>query len=344
MVEKPFGHDLASAKKLNKLLLSIADEKQIFCIDHFLGKETVQNLLAFRLSNGIFEPLWNNLYIDHVQITVAEILGVELRGNYYEHAGALRDMVPNHLIQMLSLITMEPPSSFSADNIRAEKSKVLRAIQMFTPEQVLSQAIRGQYGPGKINAVDVLGYRSEKNVAQDSPVETYVALKLFLDNWRWLHVPFYLRTGKRMPVRRSEIIVQFKSGPSTLFTGSEHKIMPNLLHISIQPEEGISLRFNAKIPGPSLQLGQVEMKFNYSDYFSVKPQTGYETILYDCMNGDHLLFSHAEMVETGWALVQPILDIWNTLTPRDFPNYAAGTCGPKEADDLLLNDGRKWLL
>lgn len=344
VVEKPFGHDLSSAKKLNQLLLSIADEKQIFRIDHFLGKETVQNLLAFRFSNGLFEPTWSRLYIDHVQITVAEVLGVELRGSYYEHAGALRDMVPNHLFQMLSLITMEPPSSFSADNVRAEKSKVLRAIQIFTPEQVLSQAIRGQYGPGKINSVDVPGYRSEPNIAPDSPIETYVALKLFLDNWRWLHVPFYLRTGKRMPARRSEIVVQFRSGPSTLFNGSEQKIMPNLLHISIQPEEGISLRFNAKIPGPTLQLGQVNMKFNYSDYFGIKPQTGYETILYDCMNGDHLLFNHAEMIETEWTLVQSVLDVWSAIPPRDFPNYAAGTWGPHEADELLQKDGRKWFL
>jgi glucose-6-phosphate 1-dehydrogenase len=245
---------------------------------------------------------------------------------------------------MLSLIAMEPPSSFSADNISAEKSKVLHAVQMMTPEQVLLRAVRGQYGPGKINGVDVAGYRSEPNVAPNSPIETYVALKLCLDNWRWLHVPFYIRTGKRMPVHQSEIVVQFKTGPSTLFSESEHKVMPNLLQIFIQPDEGISLRFNAKIPGPFLQLGQVDMKFKYSDYFGIKPQTGYETILYDCMNGDHLLFNHAEMVETEWSLVQPILDVWGALTPRDFPNYAAGTCGPEEADKLLLQDGRKWLL
>lgn len=344
VVEKPFGHDLASAKKLNALLLSIVDEKQIFRIDHFLGKETVQNLLAFRFSNGLFEPSWNRLYIDHVQITVAETLGVEMRGNYYEHAGALRDMVPNHLFQMLSLITMEPPSSFSSDNIREEKLKVLKAIQPFTPEQVLSQAIRGQYGPGKIGAVNVTGYRTEPDVAPDSPVETYVALKLFLDNWRWLHVPFYLRTGKRMSVHQSEIVVQFKSGPATLFNGQQHPIKPNLLRIFIQPEEGISLTFNAKIPGPSMQLDQVDMKFKYSDYFGVAPKTGYETILYDCMNGDHLLFKPAEMVEAGWALAQPILDVWGAITPCDFPNYAAGSWGPKEADKLLSKDKRKWIL
>lgn len=344
VVEKPFGHDLASAKKLNQSLLSIADESQIFRIDHFLGKETVQNLLAFRFSNGLFEPIWNRLYIDNVQITVAETLGVEKRGSYYEHAGALRDMVPNHLFQMLSLITMEPPSSFSADNIQAEKEKVLRAVQILTPEQVLSQAIRGQYGPGKIDSQNVLGYRSEPNVAPDSSTETYVALKLFLDNWRWQEVPFYLRTGKRMLAHQSEIIIQFKSGPSTLFTGSEHRMMPNLLKIFIQPEEGISLRFNAKIPGPSLELGRVDMKFKYADYFGIKPQTGYETILYDCMNGDHLLFNHADMVETEWTLVQPILDVWGALPPRDFPNYAAGTWGPKEAEELMHKDGRKWHL
>jgi glucose-6-phosphate 1-dehydrogenase len=246
VVEKPFGHDLASAKKLNEFLLSMAQEKQIFRIDHFLGKETVQNLLALRFSNGLFEPIWNRLYIDHVQITVAETLGVELRGNYYEQAGALRDMVPNHLFQMLSLITMEPPSSFSADNIRAEKAKALHTIQPMTPERVLSRAVRGQYGAGEINHLAVPAYRSEANVASNSNVETYVALKLFLDNWRWLHVPFYLRTGKRMSAHCSEIVVQFRAGPSTLFNGPEHSIKPNLLRIFVQPEEGISLRFNAK--------------------------------------------------------------------------------------------------
>jgi glucose-6-phosphate 1-dehydrogenase len=344
VVEKPFGHDLASAKKLNQVLLSVVDEKQIYRIDHFLGKETVQNLLAFRFSNGLFEPIWNRLYVDHVQITVAETLGVEHRGSYYEHAGALRDMVPNHIFQMLSLIAMEPPLSFSADHIHDEKAKVLQAIQALTPEQVLNNAVRGQYGPGIINGVDVLGYRTEKNVSPDSQVETYMALKLFLDNWRWLHVPFYIRTGKRMSAHTSEIIVQFKSGPSDLFGGENKNLKPNLLKIFIQPEEGISLVFNSKIPGPVLRLGQVDMKFKYSDYYGIKPQTGYETILYDCMNGDHLLFKQADIVELGWAIVQPVLDVWGALPPREFPNYAAGTLGPVEADELLLRDGRTWLL
>lgn len=344
VVEKPFGHDLDSAQKLNHALLSVISENQIFRIDHFLGKETVQNLLAFRFSNGIFEPIWNHYYIDHVQITVAETLGVELRGAYYERAGSLRDMVPSHLFQVLNLITMEPPVTFSAEYIRNEKAKALHAIQKFKPEQVFLQTVRGQYGPGVMNGKEVPGYRSENKVAANSAAETYVALKLYLDNWRWLRVPFYLRTGKRLKMHASEIIIQFRSGPAMLFGGSEKNIMPNLLRINVQPEEGISLRFNAKIPGPEVKLGQVEMSFKYSDYFGIEPQTGYETILYDCMNGDHTLFNTAEMVETAWAVVQPILDIWGSLKPRDFPNYAAGTWGPREADELLRKDGREWLV
>jgi glucose-6-phosphate 1-dehydrogenase len=249
VVEKPFGHDLASAKKLNRKLLAMVDEPQIFRIDHYLGKETVQNILAFRFSNGIFEPIWNRRYIDHVQITVAETLGVELRGGYYEHAGALRDMVSSHLLQMLSLITMEPPVTFSGDYIQNEKSKALRAIQVYTQEQVLQQTVRGQYGAGKIKGVNVSAYRSEKNIHPHSNVETFAALKLVLNNWRWLHVPFYIRTGKRMPARTSEIIIQFKSEPAILYDNYGKNVLPNLLRMKIQPDEGISLRFNAKIPG-----------------------------------------------------------------------------------------------
>lgn len=344
VVEKPFGHDLASAKALNKFLLSIVTEKQLFRIDHFLGKETVQNLLVFRFSNGLFEPIWNRLYIDHIQITVAETLGVESRGAYYEKAGALRDMVPNHILSMLSLIAMEPPTSFSANNIREEKAKILNAVQIPKPEQVLNRAVRGQYGPGTIEDQEVPGYRSEKNVSPDSQMETYAALKLFIENWRWLHVPFYIRTGKRLPTRRTEIVVQFRSGPASLFAGIEHKVQPNLLQIYIQPDEGISFRFNSKVPGADLRLSPVDMRFKYTDYFGIKPQTGYETILYDCMNGDHLLFNEANIVETAWAIVDPILDVWHALPPREFPNYAAGTWGPKEAKELMRKDGRKWLL
>lgn len=344
VVEKPFGKDFASAKKLNSLLLSLLHETQIYRIDHFLGKETVQNLLAFRFSNGLFEPVWNRLHIDHVQITVAELVGIGLRGDYYENAGALRDMVPNHIFQMLSLITMEPPSSFTSKAIQAEKEKALQSMQMMTPEQVLARTVRGQYGPGVVDGIEVVGYRSEKGVSPTSSTETFVAMKLFFNNWRWLHVPFYLRTGKCMPVRKTEIIVQFKKGPSSLFSEKEHNVAPDLLRISIQPEEGISLQFNAKIPGHSLQLGQVDMTFKYSDYFGIKLQTGYETILYDCIKGDHLLFPQAEMIETEWALVQPILDVWSALTPRDFPNYAAGSWGPEKADELIDKDGRRWLL
>ena len=344
IVEKPFGHDVASAKELNKELLSIVDETQIFRIDHFLGKETVQNLLAFRFSNGIFEPIWNGRYIDHVQITIAETVGVELRGSYFEKAGALRDMIPSHVLQILSLIAMEPPVSFSADYIQDEKSKVIHSIDAFTPERVLQNAVRGQYGRGKINQMDVIPYRDEPNVDPHSSTETYVAIKLLLDNWRWLHVPFYIRTGKRLQARTSEVIIQFKSEPTILFGGNAQNIMPNILCIKIQPDEGISLRFNAKIPGQSLQLRPVNMDFKYVDSFGVKPQTGYETVLYDCMNGDHTLFERAEMVTSSWELVQPILDVWSALPPRDFPNYSAGSWGPKAGNDLIQRDGREWII
>lgn len=344
IVEKPFGHDVKSAKKLNLLLLSLMNESQIYRIDHFLGKETVQNLLAFRFSNSIFEPIWNRLYIDNVQITVAEQIGVEGRGQYYENAGALRDMVSNHIFQMLSLITMEPPGSYNEKEIHIEKQKALNSIKILTPEQIPLRVVRGQYGAGVINHKKVSAYRSAPNVSPHSLVETFVALKFYFNNWRWLNVPFYLRTGKCMPIHKTEIVVQFKKGPSSLFNKKENNVMTNLLRISIQPEEGISLRFNAKIPGVSLQLGQVDMLFNYINYFGVKPETGYETILYDCLKGDHLLFTPAEMIETEWKLIQPILDMWTTLKPKDFPNYSANTWGPKEADELITQDGRKWII
>lgn len=341
VVEKPFGHDLDSAKALNNELLSLVKEDQIFRIDHFLGKETVQNLLAFRFSNGLFEPIWNHLYIDHIQITVAEQLGVELRGGYYEHAGALRDMVPNHIFQVLSLITMEPPISFESDHIQDEKEKAIQSFQILTPEQILQETVRGQYGPGVINGKKVIGYRSEQRIDPESNIETFAAMRLFVDNWRWYKVPFYIRTGKRMAERTSEIHIQFKSGPSAQFNGQQ--IPPNSLCMQLQPDEGISLRLNAKVPGPAMHLGQVDMTFKYSDYFGIKPSTGYETILYECMNGDHILFKRAASVESSWAVVQPILDVWSTLKPRDFPNYESGSWGPNAADELLKRDGRKWI-
>jgi glucose-6-phosphate 1-dehydrogenase len=343
IVEKPFGHDLDSAKLLNANITRVLAEKQIYRIDHYLGKETVQNLLAFRFANGIFEPIWNRRYIDHVQITVAESLGVEARGSYYDHAGALRDMIPNHIFQLLSYIGMEPPISMDADAIRDEKAKVLRAVREISPEAVLNCCIRGQYGPGTINGALVPGYRSEKVVTSNSATETYVAMKLMIDNWRWDGIPFYIRTGKRMTTRLTEIAIQFKKSPSIMFQKTQNApLNPNLLVIHVQPEEGISLRFGAKIPGPIVRIGDVNMKFQYNDYFGARPGTGYETLLYDCMMGDSTLFQRDDMVISGWRVVEPILDVWSALAPRQFPNYESGSWGPKEADELMRNDGRKW--
>jgi glucose-6-phosphate 1-dehydrogenase len=342
VVEKPFGHDLESAKKLNAVLTSAATEKQIYIIDHFLGKEVVQNILALRFANSLFENNWNKSHIDHVQITVAETLGVETRGDFYEHSGALRDMITNHLLQMLSLIAMEPAADFSVKAIWDAKLKALKAVQILTAEEVEKQVVRGQYGAGQIDNKAVIGYREEDSVARDSVVETFVALKLFVNNARWSGVPFYLRTGKRMAAHTSEIIVQFK--PDNFPQLGDNKTLPNVLTIYIQPDAGISLRINTKVPGPAYVLRSTEMKFKYSDYFTVKSQTGYETILFDCMQGNHLLFNHADMVETGWQIVQPILLAWDKQAPTDFPNYASGSFGPVASDQLLLNDGRKWLL
>ena len=344
IIEKPFGHDLDTARALNREIGEVLDEEQIYRIDHYLGKETVQNILVFRFANGIFEPIWNRFYVDHVQITVAEELGVETRGRYYDAAGALRDMVPNHLFQLLSLIAMEPPNSFQADAVRDEKAKILQAIQPIAPEQVLHRAIRGQYGAGTIDGVgEVPGYRAEPDVDPHSATETFVALKLMIDNWRWADVPFYLRTGKRMPSRVTEIAIQFKRAPYVLFRDTPvHHLPPNQLLIRIAPEEDISLRFGAKVPGPGLRMGNVEMDFSYADYFGTTPATGYETLLYDAMNGDPTLFQRADSVELGWGVLAPILDVWGALTPRGFPNYAAGTWGPWEAEELLARDGRAW--
>jgi len=344
VIEKPFGRDLDSARALNRELAATVEERQVYRIDHYLGKETVQNILVFRFANGIFEPIWNRRYVDHVQITVAEDLGVEQRGAYFESAGALRDMLPNHLFQLLALTAMEPPISFEADAVRDEKAKVLRAIKPASSEDVLTRTVRGQYGEGRMPAGrPVPAYRAEPRVAPDSNVETYAAVKLLIDNWRWADVPFYLRTGKRLARRQTEIAIQYKRAPSVLFreTSVSH-LESNLMVLRIQPEEGIAVRFGAKIPGPSLKIGGVDMDFCYEDYFGTTPSTGYETLLYDCMNGDATLFQRADGVEAGWRVVAPILDVWGALPPRNFPNYAAGSCGPAEADQLLARDGRLW--
>ena len=343
IIEKPFGHDLESARGLNIDLKRSLDERQIYRIDHYLGKETVQNILVFRFGNGIFEPVWNRRYIDNVQITASESVGVEKRGGYYDTSGALRDMVPNHLFQLVSLTAMEPPFSFDANAVRDEQAKVLRAIQPFSPEEVLTRAVRGQYGEGDINGERASGYRQEMGVPPNSTTETFVAMRLMIDNWRWAGVPFYLRTGKRLPKRVTEVAIQFKSAPLTLFRDTPiEKLRTNRLIIHIQPDEGISLRFGAKIPGPVMRLGAVEMDFNYVDYFGTLLSTGYERLLYDCMIGDATLFQRADMVEAGWSVIEPVLDVWKALPPRSFPNYAAGSWGPKEADELLEEDGREW--
>src|SRR5947209_4434383 len=341
--EKPFGNDLESARELNRQIKKVLGEEQIYRIDHYLGKETVQNILVFRFSNGIFEPVWNQRFIDHVQITVAETVGVEKRGGYFDMAGTLRDMVPNHLFQLLSLTTMEPPISFSSDSVHDEQSKILHAVQQLSSQDVITCAVRGQYGPGVIGGERVPGYRSEPGVPPDSKTETFVAMRLVIDNWRWAGVPFYLRTGKRMAMRATEVAIQFKRAPFVLFRDTPvNSLKPNQLVIHIAPDEGISLRFGAKRPGAQVRVGSVEMDFNYSDYFGTTPNTGYEILLYDGITGDQTLFQRADMVEAGWAVVDPILDVWRALPPRNFPNYAAGSWGPKEADEIIQRDGNFW--
>ena len=343
VVEKPFGHDLASACALNAVLTEIFDESQIYRIVHYLGKETVQNILAFRFANALFEPIWDRRYIDHVQITNAETVGVERRGAYFDNAGTLRDMVPNHVMQLLSLTAMESPVSFQADAVRNEQAKVLHSLQPLNSEDVLQNTVRGQYGEGAIAGERVPRYRSEPGVAAESRTETFVALKLNIDNWRWAGVPFYLRSGKRLAQRHTEIAIQFKSTPFDLFRNAPlHKVHTNTLVIQIQPVEGISLNFGAKVPGPLLRVGSVDMSFEYSRYFGADAYTGYEVLLYDCMIGDATLFQRADMVEAGWSVIDPVLDVWKALPPRKFPNYASGTWGPAESDQLLASDNRQW--
>ena len=346
VVEKPFGTDLASARSLNATLHKIFDEPQIFRIDHYLGKETVQNILAYRLANATVEPIWNHRYIDHVQITAAETVGVEERAGYYEQAGALRDMVPNHLLTLMAVVAMEPPNAMEGESVRDEQAKVLRAIQPLEPEEVLTLTVRGQYGPGSMaDGGKVPGYREEPGVDPGSATETFVAMKLMIDSWRWAGVPFYLRTGKRLRSRFTEIAVQFKHAPNMKFKDSMVKranIPPNVLTLRIQPNEGIGLAFNAKVPSPVPQLSQVQMDFCYADYFGQAPSSGYETLIYDAMCGDPTLFKRADSIEAGWELVQPVLDVWKALPPRDFPNYEAGSWGPTDADELIQKDGRHW--
>jgi glucose-6-phosphate 1-dehydrogenase len=343
VIEKPFGHDLASARALNAEILQTLQEHQIYRIDHFLGKETVQNILALRFANGLFEPIWNRAHIDHIQIMAAETVGVEHRGAFYEKTGALRDMVPSHMFQLLAMTAMEAPISFEADNIRAKKAEVLQSIRPLTTEEAMKDAVRGQYDAGTVVGQPVSAYRAAPDVAPDSVTETYVACKLSIDNWRWAGVPFYLRTGKSLSRRRTEIAIRFHQAPAALFRGDDAARMnSNWLILRVQPDEGIALEFAAKRPGLTMQLSPVSMDFAYKTFFSMAPSTGYETLLYDCMIGDATLFQRADMVEAGWQAVQPILDAWTKVRPTDFPNYSAGGVGPAAADELLARDGRAW--
>ena len=341
VIEKPFGNDLASAKALNRRILKYLTEGQIYRIDHFLGKETVRNIMAMRFANSVFEPIWNRQVIDHVQITAAETVGVEERGAYYDQAGALRDMIPNHLFQLLGMVAMEPPNSLSADAIRAEKARVIEAIQIQTPAQALANSVRGQYRAGRVEGKTQAAYRDADSVAARSRTETFVALKLTIDNWRWAGVPFYLRTGKAMSGRDTEVAIQFKAAPGGLFHEASGLAQPaNQLVLQMQPNEGVSLAFDVKQPGAELSLAPVKMDFLYADYFKAAPATGYETLLYDVMIGDQTLFKKADEIEASWRVVEPFLKAW--AKGGQVHGYAAGTDGPKQAETLLARDGRTW--
>jgi glucose-6-phosphate 1-dehydrogenase len=344
IIEKPFGRDYATARELNEQIAQVFDERQVYRIDHYLGKETVQNLMVLRFANGIFEPVWNRNYIDHVQVTVAESIGIEGRGGYYESAGALRDMLQNHLMQLMTLVAMEPPATIDADGLRDEKVKVLRSIRPLCAGGKVRDVVRGQYGPGWVEGKQVEGYRAEQGVAADSQTETYVATRLYVDNWRWADVPFYLRTGKRMPRKVSEIAVQFKQAPHLAFASQAiTQFRPNVLAMRIQPDEGMSMTIGAKVPGSTMRIRSVNMEFSYGASFLVDPPEAYERLLLDCMLGDQTLFKRRDEVEEGWRMFDCVLDAWQSddETPA-FPDYEAGTWGPRQADRLIERDGHRW--
>jgi glucose-6-phosphate 1-dehydrogenase len=343
IVEKPFGVDLASAQALNRELLDVLDERQIYRIDHYLGKETVQNIMVLRFANGLFEPIWNRHHIDHVQITVAESQTVGNRGRFYDATGALRDMVPNHLFQLLSLVAMEPPTQFEAHAVRSEKAHALDAIHVPRDGSALRDCVRAQYVAARVGDNEIEDYRRTKDVSPDSTTETYVALKMMIDNWRWAGVPFYLRTGKALKARRTEVAIEFKQAPFAMFRNTPvDQLAQNFLVLSIQPDECIGLQFNAKVPGPAISISGVNMTFNYRDYFDAGASSGYETLIYDCMIGDAILFQRADGIEAGWRAVQPFLDAWHDAGARGLATYKAGSAGPAEAEELLLRDGRRW--
>jgi glucose-6-phosphate 1-dehydrogenase len=340
IIEKPFGRDLASAKELNKIVHDVFEEQQVYRIDHYLGKDTVQNLLVLRFGNGIFEPLWNRNYVDSVQITAAETLGVERRGGFYETAGALRDMIQSHVLQLTSLVAVEPPASFDATSVRNEKLKVLQSIRPFDLEMVAQNVVRGQYAPGQVDGKRVPGYREEPGVSQTSRTETFVAARLTIDNWRWAGVPFYLRTGKRLGKRSTEIMIQFKCAPHLVFR--DKNIAANRLILNIQPDEGVSVSFGAKRPGTEMRIGNVTMNFSYKEGFGDASRSAYATLVNDCLRGDATLFDRGDNVEAAWSLVDPILDVWSAARTGKVPEYTAGSWGPRESELLLERDGRQW--
>lgn len=342
IIEKPFGHDFTSAEELQKNISEYLDESQIYRIDHYLGKETVQNILVFRFANAIFESFWNHTHIDHVQITVAEEIGIGTRGHFFEEEGLLRDIVQNHMMQLLSLVAMEPPVNLSGNAIRDEKVKVLQSIRQLNAHDFQSSVIRGQYGPGFINGKSVCGYTQEQNVAPNSTVETYVALRLFIDNWRWAGVPFYLRGGKRLPKRATEIAIVFKDAPGILFQERKSPNLPNVIVLRIQPDEGIAMRINCKVPGPASPIQPVKMDFRYTSYFGGTPPEAYERLIWDCILGDNTLFARSDEVAKSWQILTPVLQNWANHPPNHFPNYPSGSWGPSAAEEMMTQDNRAW--